>query len=442
MSRIFISFLGTGDYLECAYQYQDDIIKNVRFVQEATIILNCKDWSENDRVVIFTTQEAFRKNWKNNRQKSTKTKEFLERSGLENRLNDLKLACSVKQVDIPDGRNESEIWEIFSIVFEEINQNDEIIFDITHAFRSIPMLAIVILNYAKVIKDVSLQGLYYGAMEAVGTYNEVKKMPLEKRILPIVDLTSFDYLMEWSTGIDQFLKSGNAEKVSKLADKSARTILSHTKGRDRSQHTIRRFAENLEAFTKTLSTCRGRDISDNVIRLKQDLDACKRIDLNSPLNRPLQPLFKKISDQLDLFPEKSVRDGIQAAKWCLEHNLIQQGYTILQEILISHFVSMIGENPEKFDNKNKNRTIANQAVTIFLKKLPEQKWFIESLANRDITDKFLNLYKKNTNLIKTYRSLANLRNDINHCGYNDNPAEIKTLEKNLKGFINKIEKNI
>ena len=146
--------------------------------------------------------------------------------------------------------------------------------------------------------------------------------------------------------------------------------------------------------------------------------------------------------QLAQFEQSTVKDGIQAATWCLNHNLIQQGYTILQETLITYFVSMIGENPENFDNQNRNRTIANQAVTIFLKNKPEKKWFKEAAHNKDITRKFQNLYKKNQNIVKIYRDLTGSRNDINHCGFNDNPARIKTLEDNLGKFINKVEKNI
>lgn len=39
-------------------------------------------------------------------------------------------------------------------------EGDEIIFDITHSFRSIPMLAITIMNYAKVLKNCKLKEVY------------------------------------------------------------------------------------------------------------------------------------------------------------------------------------------------------------------------------------------------------------------------------------------
>ncbi len=134
MAKIFISFLGTNDYLECSYKFRNVIIKNVRFVQEATIKLNCMEWSADDRVIIFTTKDSFQKNWKDNGHKDWKTGETQDRTGLEKRIKDLGLNCQWQQVSILDGKTESEIWDIFSTVFKQINQNDEIIFDITHAF--------------------------------------------------------------------------------------------------------------------------------------------------------------------------------------------------------------------------------------------------------------------------------------------------------------------
>ena len=290
----------------------------------------------------------------------------------------------------------------------------------------------------KTLRNASLQGLYYGAMEALGNFSDVQKMERRKRIVPIFDLTSFNYLMEWSESIDQFIKSGNSTGVSRLAAKSARTILSQTKGRERSQHTIRTFANNLEAFTKTLSTCRGRDISANVIRLKQNLEACQEIKLNSSLNKPLQPLFEKISKQLDEFPENNIKGGVQAAQWCLDNNLIQQGYTILQETLISYFASGIDQNAESYETNRVLRELAGQTVYIFLKQQPEKNWPNKSKENKKIVDNYLTFFKTiNMDLLKIFRDLSDFRNDINHCGHNKHPRPAMKFESSLGEFIEK-----
>lgn len=440
MPNVFMSFLGTNDYLPCTYEFQSRQIRNIRFVQEATIRFNCENWSKDDRVVIFTTEKAYRNNWKDNGHRDAVSGEALPGSGLETCIQQIGGGFSFYQVDIPDGRNEKEIWDIFLRVFEVIQEEDEVIFDITHAFRSIPMLAIVVLNYARIMKNITLQGIYYGALEVLGSIAEAKKRPPEKRIVPVLDLTSFDHLMEWSVATDRFLGSGDAAQISRIAHSSARLILSETKGRDRPQHAVVRLAKNLERFTRTISTCRGQDISHVVERLKENLEECRQLTLTNPLNVPLKTILEKIHTQLQRFPGHFVKDGIQAARWCLEHNLIQQSYTILQETLITYFIHMIGENPEDF--KNKNRAIANQAVIIFLTKKSFENWKREARENKSVVEKFLQFYRTRPELIKTYNDLTGFRNDLNHSGYSESPSNIDKFEKRMDHFLTVVEQNI
>lgn len=52
---------------------------------------------------------------------------------------------------IPEGRNEQEMWEIFQKVYGQMHEGDELYIDLTHAFRYLPMLVLVLSNYAKLI---------------------------------------------------------------------------------------------------------------------------------------------------------------------------------------------------------------------------------------------------------------------------------------------------
>ena len=45
MARVYLTFLGTNDYLPCTYCFQEKEIQGIRFVQEATVSMNCRDWS-------------------------------------------------------------------------------------------------------------------------------------------------------------------------------------------------------------------------------------------------------------------------------------------------------------------------------------------------------------------------------------------------------------
>jgi len=432
MGKVYLAFLGTNDYLPCTYFKDDKQLESVRFVQEATLHFFCRDWTHGDRVLIFTTPDAFRKNWQDNGHKDSKTGNVLERKGLKRCLVDMQLAVPFINITIPEGQSEREIWEIFRVVFDQLKEGDEVVFDITHAFRSIPMLAIVVLNYAKIIKEVTLRGIYYGAFEVLGSIQEARKIPLKERRVPVLDLTAFDVLLDWSFAIDSFLAAGNAVRVCSLADSAIRPLLKETQGQDKQAAIIRNVTKELGTLSKTLATCRGPKIGGVVNSLKKAVGKTDYIHLLPPF----QPLFDRIKTQMSAFAGNAIADGIEAANWCLQHNLIQQGYTILQETLLTHFVIERGGDPEA----KKDREIASQAATIYLRNLPESRWEPPAKTHRATTQGFLEFYEARNKWPKIFNKLSAYRNDLNHAGYRKNAARADSFKKALSELLDETGK--
>jgi CRISPR-associated Csx2 family protein len=71
----------------------------------------------------------------------------------------------IVEVDIPDGKSEEELWEIFEAISKAVQEGDEIVFDITHGFRSLPMIAMLTIAYLKQVKGVKVQHVVYGVYE-------------------------------------------------------------------------------------------------------------------------------------------------------------------------------------------------------------------------------------------------------------------------------------
>jgi CRISPR-associated Csx2 family protein len=435
MARVYISFLGTTDYLECHY-YGDgfETAKPVRFVQEATIVANCASWSSEDRIVIFTTVDAEKKNWRDNGHINHKTRQVQEQEGLQSCLAKLELSVPFFNRPIPEGHTEDQVWEIFQLVFGALQPGDEVVFDITHAFRSIPLLAIVVLQYAKIMRKVSLKGIYYGAFEALGQM--AREIPFEDRRAPIVDLTSLSSLMDWSIATDRFLESGDVKSAGALARAGVHGILKETGGANEAAQAIKKLGVSLEKFSKMLSTCRGPEISSATQDLKRKADKCKGIDLPEAF----QPLFDKIQERLESFSGDSLRDGLAAVRWCADHNLIQQGFTILEEILISYIV--IGVGHDQHDETVRN--IASQAFTILRKDLIEtpELWYKPSQENPDTALKIINFILNHKGLDKIGHELQPIRNDLNHAGFGKQKRPLNKADqfaKDLKRLLAKTE---
>lgn len=70
-----------------------------------------------------------------------------------------------EEIQILEGRTEKELWKIYDEIFHVIDDRENVVFDITHGLRSIPLQALVALNCAKVIKNINIVGIYYGAYE-------------------------------------------------------------------------------------------------------------------------------------------------------------------------------------------------------------------------------------------------------------------------------------
>jgi CRISPR-associated Csx2 family protein len=422
MPNVYVSLLGTTDYKRCTYVFADgEEVPDVRFVQQATVKRSCSDWSESDRILILTTDRAHDTNWLDNGHGRSV-------QGLQWCLNALGLKPTVANVRIPEGRNEDEIWQIFQVLSDILAPGDNVTFDITHGFRSLPMLVMVLLNYARVMKDVTLAAIYYGAYEA----------PDENDRRPVFDLSSFDYLLQWSLAIDRFLKAGDASLAHELAFARTDAINKEKGDTAKSADAVETVARRLLDFSRDMQTCRGLSVSRDALSLKQAIRECVALGGELAFTRALMPLLNRVAERLEVFRGDEVTDGIAAARWCLDHGLVQQGYTILREILISHAAIRRAMSPLPGEERAMVEDELGQDWDRLTQDREERKRHRArqeaSCAPSDLTN--------DPGVVKSFGCLANPRNDLNHAGYRKSPWPAKTFFKQLPKLIERFERII
>ena len=64
--------------------------------------------------------------------------------------------ADLEAIDIAGGRTEMEMWQIFETVIDAVDDGEQVIFDITHGFRSLPFLSFLAAAYLRVIKNSSI----------------------------------------------------------------------------------------------------------------------------------------------------------------------------------------------------------------------------------------------------------------------------------------------
>lgn len=116
-----------------------------------------------------------------------------------------------KAIPIRYGLNKEEIRENSDIILgleQYLNRGDELIIDITHSFRSLPMYVMNLLIYLRDVssKKIRIGHICYGMLEVKG----------ELGYSPVIEMNDLLEVNAWITGAYSFLEFGNAYKIAEL----------------------------------------------------------------------------------------------------------------------------------------------------------------------------------------------------------------------------------
>ena len=118
-----------------------------------------------------------------------------------------------KTLCIPYGLNREEQIQIFSKLgklFKSLEPNDEVILDVTHSFRSLPLFATSVINYFRSLsKEIKFEKVYYGMLDAMSEFDN---------IAPIIDISTTIEMQNWTTAAYSFKEYGKGKLLSDLLD--------------------------------------------------------------------------------------------------------------------------------------------------------------------------------------------------------------------------------
>lgn len=431
--KVFISILGTGFYEKCAYTDGQNQFPSIptRFIQRASLeLFGAKEWSKEDRVIIFLTKKARELNWnKTITERKRYGKDTPEPyKGLEAVLQEMDLKAQVEDKDIKDGMNKEEIWEVFQTIYDTLEVGDELYLDLTHSFRFLPMLLLVLGNYAKFLKGITIENIVYGNYEA---------RSIAENEAPIISLLPLASLQDWTFAAANYLQNGRVTQLEGLANKELKEMLQNTKDINQDARALNKYVKTLNTFTKDLLNCRGQAIRSgeaiNAIRTE-----AKRIE--KVIITPMAPVLDKINHSLEIFlPNEHVFNGFYAAQWCFNNQLYQQAITLLQENIVTYICLQ-----KKLDISNKSqREMVNKAFNIYLNHTKEEQWKLASkneeqrLSEKQTIRELLE-YPVLKELSSTFLVTTNTRNDYNHAGENPNPTKAQKLIDSIECRLKKV----
>lgn len=375
-------------------------------------------WTESDRVYIIVTDGSKEQNWE------TRTEDGKNIIGLSDTLKDMHLSTPIETIRIPDGNNEDEIWQIFSYIYEVLNDEDELYFDLTHGFRYLPMMVLVLGNYAKFLKHTEVKSITYGNYES---------RDKETNIAPIINITPLAALQDWTNAAADYINHGDAKPLKECADKPLITIARETKGQDQDATTLIRLSKQLYEFSNLISFNRGNEI---IIGKQSEQIKTLLTKADAEYIRPMGPLFKQIAKSVKNFNPNTPDNMIEAARLCLEHSDFQASITLLQEGIVSILCRKF-----HLDIKNKDdRAIATQA----LNKLGlEQQGkaneyrplspYKETIINRIIDSDIIS-----SEFAKQWDKITEDRNDFNHAGLRASYKDANALREIIGSYLSAV----
>ncbi len=365
----------TGDYKysDETYMWADKPFRTSLF--QAALA----DWFQGAKMIVLATAEARR----------VRSEELL------------RAIPSASIRDIPDGRSPDEYWAIFNAVADAVPPGEEVILDVTHGLRSLPILSLLALAFLRVgRKDdsdkVRISRVLYGAREARTNSNDP---------VPVFDLSPFLAMLDWANATQQFLDTGDARPMQELLIVNRKSPLAP-------------LSESLSGLSKSLFAGRQQFVrgqaDELIVNLKSALDEGH---LSGPA-RPYALLANRISDAygpLKLADGSTAAEELQATwqlvKWYVDREHYMHATTLAREWCVSVRCWKCGGDFRDPKERSKHENWLGAAAALRRSK--------DAVIAAD-WDEF----------VKLWHSVQDLRNDVAH--YKDKSgadAVLKNVDK-------------
>ncbi|CAL1241052.1 CRISPR-associated protein Csx16 [Candidatus Methylocalor cossyra] len=388
-----ISFLGTGNYQPVRYfwpDFPDDPGVETRYVGHALA-----ETLRADEIIVLATAKAEETH-------GQKLADDFRAAGLP----------EPKLRPIRDGKGPAELWENFRTLRQALAEAgaESIVLDITHGFRSQPFFAGAVVSFVRSLADRPADiRVVYGAFEAKD----------EQGRAPIWDLTAFIELVDWTQAIREFTRTGEAETLSRQAEMIGRRLAKdwNAAGRPGARPAVKEFADTLREFGGALVTVRTgalllpRGNKPSVTRaLRQALSAA-RADLErhipplaEVLDRMETDLLKPLDHDLSHLSGATGQAAMAAlARLYLDLGRYAEAAAVLREGWVNLYASEPATQPgtAAFDAAQRAKA--------------EARWR-ETSGN-------------------AARTIATVRNDLEHAGFNKQPLPPETIRDQLNKLI-------
>lgn len=334
---------------------------------------------------------------------------------------------------VPPGKQEADLMEIFEVLRDVLDPAPGVRFvlDVTHGFRSQPLLAIGALLFQRA--QLARQGkslgarIVYGAFEARG----------DDGVAPLWDLTPILAAGQWTSALDAFMRYGRADELRELLGELSAEWRDRARPAGESDVTFSRAASYprdlgraLASVADDLSTGRLRDLftksSEHALELTHpDNEGLRRLLAELPLMERsiadlrgwLQPLAAP-----NVLGEEGLRATAHYARLMGELQRFAEQAAALREGLITH-VALLTSQPwvdAGVKGCDEARSAVESGEIMGYRGSAEDRVAILSAHGEAALE-----------AAKLWGSVRQIRNDVEHVGINDSPVGASKVRARL-----------
>jgi CRISPR-associated Csx2 family protein len=329
MSRtILISFLGTGPVENRSYRKTKYSLNGKQLEREASFVssLISEHFHVDKQLIIGTVKSMWEELYRHYCEQKDVTLDedyyitLSDEISNKNHTSELDyfdiskieaiLGGDSKCVMIPYGLNEFEQQIIFNRIEKALDEilenNSEIILDITHSFRSLPLFSTSVISYLNNVKDKKskIVKVLYGMLDAIREFDG---------IAPIVDITNTVTLNNWSTAAHAFKEYGKGYMLADLLG-----------GRE---------ADLIRIFSDAVGINYMSEIQTRLANFQE----LSNSEIENEFGKRILPqVLKSFTQRLQKTGNRQFHFQFELAKWYYEIQNFAAAYLVFVECLISY----------------------------------------------------------------------------------------------------------
>ncbi len=315
--KILLSFLGTGDYAYTTYRFDrtnleyDDI--ETRFVAHAL-----SKAIEPDEIFMVTTKEAE-----------------------ECHGEDLMEICAYQPLIINPDDNDW-YWDLLRRLKTWVQPGDQLFIDVTHSFRSVPMIGLAIALYLRTIfrlqdkpSALEIKGIYYASYRPGVRQDETNI----EHLTPLLDL------FDWMQAVEAFSTYGDPAPMGNLVNHDGSPL--------RQDGNARKLKREMEKFDLSMRFLMPRDAGNAAT---QSVSALTQLKRRLPV--PISVLFDTLVERLEPMKirikatrEEQLGGQIAQITFLIETRQWGHAWLMAREALVTHFLITLDKEPYSFKER-------------------------------------------------------------------------------------------